>query len=144
MPHVLLLLGALLLATTARAENPRCLAEFEAESARIQREAMARAPAPGSDTRTQQQFMAPIHAALEAAAARARACEEASRPKPGSPAAQAAMAREQQCADTANRDLAQLRQRLPQGQAGMEQQRAQREAENRILDARMDCLRRAR
>jgi hypothetical protein len=144
MPHVLLLLGALLLATTARAENPRCLAEFEAESARIQREAMARAPAPGSDTSTQQQFMAPIHAALEAAAARARACEEASRPKPGSPAAQAAVARERQCADTANRDLDQLRQRLPQGQASMEQQRAQREAENRILDARMDCLRRAR
>lgn len=144
MKYALSLLCTLLLATTARAENPRCAAEFEAESARIQREAMARAPAPGSDTRTQQQFMQGMHAQLQAAAAKARACEEASQPKPGSPAAQAAMAREQQCSDTANRELDQLRQRLPQGQASTDQQRAQREAENRILDARMDCLRRAR
>ena len=144
MKYALLLLCYLLLATTARAENPRCLAEFEAESARIQREAMARAPAPGSDTRTQQQFMAPIHAALEAAAAKARACEEASRPQPGSPAAQAAAARAQQCTDTANREIDQIRQRLPPDKPSFEQQRAYREAETRILDARMDCLRRAR
>jgi len=144
MKYALALLCTLLLATTAQADNPRCRAEFEAESARIQREAMARAPAPGSDTRTQQQFMAPIHAALEAAAAKARACEEASRPGPGSPAAQAAAAREQQCTDTANREIDQLRQRLPTDKPGFEQQRAYREAETRILDARMDCLRRAR
>lgn len=144
MKYALALICSLLLAATARAENPRCIAEFEAESARIQREAMARAPAPGSDQETQRQFMAPIHAALEAAGAKARACEEASRPRPGSPVAQAAMAREQQCTDTANRELDQLKQRLPQGKPGFEQQRAQREAETRILDARMDCLRRAR
>lgn len=144
MKYIPALICSLLLATTARAENPRCLAEFEAESARIQREAMARAPAPGSDTRTQQQFMAPIHAALEAAAAKARACEEASRPQPGSPAAQAAAARAQQCTDTANREIDQIRQRLPADKPSFEQQRAYREAETRILDARMDCLRRAR
>ncbi|KRI01434.1 hypothetical protein [Curvibacter sp. PAE-UM] len=141
MKYVLALICSLLLATTARAENPRCIAEFEAESARIQREAMARAPAPGSDQETQRQFMAPIHAALEAAGAKARACEEASRPRPGSPAAQAAVARERQCTDTANREIDQIK--LPP-KPSFEQQRAYREAETRILDARMDCLRRAR
>ncbi len=144
MKYALALICSLLLATTARAENPRCIAEFEAESARIQREAMARAPAPGSDARTQQWFMAPIHAALEAAAAKARACEEASRPPPGSPAAQAAASRAQQCTDTAQREIDQIRQRLPADKPSFEQQRAYREAETRILDARMDCLRRAR
>lgn len=145
MKYVLALVCGLLLATMARAENPRCLAEFEAESARIQREAMARAPAPGSDTRTQQQFMAPVHAALQAAAAKARACEEASRPQTGSPAAQAAAARAQQCTDTANREIDQARAGMQaQGRPTMEQQRAYREAEDRILDARADCLRRAR
>ncbi len=141
MKYVLALICSLLLAATARAENPRCIAEFEAESVRIQREAMARAPAPGSDQETQRQFMAPIHAALEAAGAKARACEEASRPQPGSPAAQAAVARERQCTDTANREIDQIK--LPP-KPSFEQQRAYREAETRILDARMDCLRRAR
>jgi hypothetical protein len=144
MKHLLTLIGAVLLAAAARAENPRCLAEFEAESARIQHEAMARAPAPGSDARTQQQFMRPIHDALKAAEERARACEEASRPQPGSPAARAAMAREQQCTDSANREIDQIRQRLPKDNPSFEQQRAYREAETRILDARMDCIRRAR
>jgi len=145
MKHALALVCSLLLAVTARAENPRCVAEFEAESARIQREAGARAPAPGSDQALQQRFMQGVHTQLEAAAARARACEEASRPRPGSPAAQAAMAREQQCVDAANRELDQLNLRMPsQGAPSMEQQRARREAENRILDNRQDCLRKAR
>ncbi len=144
MKYALALICSLLLAPPARAENPRCLAEFEAESARIQREAMARAPAHGSNQETQRQFMAPIYAALEAAAAKARACEDASRPPPGSPAAQAAAARAQQCTDTANREIDQIRQRLPADKPSFEQQRAYREAESRILDARMDCLRRAR
>jgi len=144
MQHTLIFIAALLLASTARAENPRCIAEFEAESARIQREAMARAPAPGSDQETQRQFMQGVHTRLQAAGARAEACEAASRPKAGSPAAQAAAARTRQCTDTANREIDQLRQRLPADKPTLEQQRAYREAETRIVDARMDCLRRAR
>lgn len=144
MKYALTLLCSLLLVTTARAEDPRCAAQYEAEADRIQREAMAHAPAPGSDQNTQRQFMQGVHSQLKAAAARAEACEQASRPKTGSPAAQAAVGREQQCADAANRELDQLKRRMPQGQPSMEQQRVQREAETRILDARMDCLRRAR
>lgn len=145
MKHLLVSMGTLLLMTPALAENPRCVAEFQRESDRIQREALARAPAPGSDVRTQQEYMRPIHEALKAAEERARACEAASRPRPGSPAAQAASAREQQCTDAANRELDQVRQRLPaQGTPTPEQQRAYREAEARVLDARMECLRRAR
>lgn len=142
MIHTLLILSALLpLAATAQTGNPACLAAFEAESARIQQEAGARAPAPGSDPATQQRFMETVHAQLQAAAARARACEQASRPAAGSAPAQAAAARYQQCRDTANRERERLR--LP-ANATFEQQRAYREAESRILDAMMDCERRAR
>lgn len=144
MKYIPIFVSALVLAAAARAENPRCLAEFEAESTHIQREAMARAPAPGSDQETQRQFMQGVHTQLQAAGARAEACEAASRPKPGSPAAQAAMARERECTDTASREIDQIRQHLPKDKPSFEQQRAYREAETRILDARADCMRRAR
>ncbi len=138
----LVLLATLLpLTALAQTNNPHCLAEFEAESARIQREAGARAPAPGSDPATQQRFMQGVYTQLEAAAARARACDEAARPRPGSPAAQAEAARYQQCRDAANRAFERIR--LP-AQATFEQQRAYREAETRILDTMRDCERKIR
>jgi hypothetical protein len=143
MKTALALAGGLLLASTPQAQTSesRCTRDFMAEQTRIEREAMARAPAPGSDQATQQRFMQGVHAQLQAAAARAEACEAASRPQPGSPAAQAAAARAQQCTDTAQRELDRVK--LPP-QPSFEQQRAHREAETHILDARMDCLRRAR
>jgi hypothetical protein len=143
MKTALALAVALLLTSTPQAQTgeSRCTRDFKAEQTRIEREAMARAPAPGSDQATQQRFMQGVHAQLQAAAARAEACEAASRPQPGSPAAQAAAAKAQQCTDTAQRELDRVK--LPP-QPSFEQQRAHREAETRILDARMDCLRRAR
>lgn len=143
MKTALALASALLLATVAQAQTDasRCTRDFQAEQVRIEREAMARAPAPGSDHATQQRFMQGVHAQLQAAAARAEACEAASRPQPGSPAAQAIAAKQQQCTDIAKRELDRVK--LPP-QPSFEQQRAFREAETRILDARMDCLRRAR
>ncbi len=141
MKHLLTLCCSLLLAATAQAKDPRCMAQYDAEAERIQREAMARAPAPGSDQATQRQFMQGIHTQLKAAADRAEACEAASRPKPGSPEAQAAIARDRQCKDTATRELERIK--LPNNPS-FEQQRAYREAETRILDAMMDCTRRAR
>lgn len=142
MMKSLLTLGCVLpLAVAAQTGNPACRAQYEAEADRIQREAGARAPAPGSDQATQQRYMQEVHAQLKAVAARAEACEAASRPRPGSPAAQAAASRAQQCTDTAHRELDRIK--LPP-QASFEQQRAYREAESRIIDARMDCLRRAR
>ncbi|MCZ8252197.1 MAG: hypothetical protein O9318_06985 [Hylemonella sp.] len=143
MKTALALASALLLAAAAQAQTgeSRCTQDFKAEQARIEREAMARAPAPGSDQATQQRFMQGVHAQLQAAAARAEACEAATRPQPGSAAAQAIAAKQQQCTDMAKRELDQIK--LPP-QPSFEQQRAYREAETRILDARMDCLRRAR
>jgi hypothetical protein len=143
MKTALALASALLLATTVQAQTgeSRCVTDFKAEQARIEREAMARAPAPGSDQATQQRFMQGVHTQLKAAADRAEACEAASRPKPGSPAAQAAIARDQQCKDTATRELDKIK--LP-NQPSFEQQRAYREAETRILDGMMDCVRKAR
>ena len=142
MKTALALACALLLATTVQAQTgeSRCITQLKAEQARIEREAMARAPAPGSDQATQQRFMQGVHTQLNAAADRAEACEAASRPKAGSPATQAAAVRAQQCTDTANRELDQIK--LPP-QASFEQQRTYREAQTRILDARMACLRRA-
>lgn len=140
MKYLLSLCGVLL-ASAAQAENPRCRAEAEAEVARIQREAGARAPAPGSDPATQQRFMQGVHAQLAGVEARARACEEASRPKPGSPVAQAANTRLEQCRSAATRALEQIK--LPPNPS-FEQQRSYREAETRILDTRMDCERKAR
>jgi hypothetical protein len=89
MKTALALACALLLATTVQAQTgeSRCVTDFRAEQARIEREAMARAPAPGSDQATQQRFMQGVHTQLKAAADRAEACEAASRPQPGSPAA---------------------------------------------------------
>ena len=82
-----------------------------------------------------------MHTQLEGVEARARACEAASRPKPGSAAAQAAVARLEQCRNAATRALDQIK--LPPN-ASFDQQRSYREAENRILDGMRDCERKAR
>ena len=139
MKYALALTGALLLAPTAQAQNARCQAEFKAEVARIEREAAARSPAPGSDQRAQQQFMQAIHAALEAAGARAEACERASQPK-----AAARPDRYKECMERAEQQLDQAQRDLPRHLDSTEQQRRLREAETRIGDERMACMRSAR
>ncbi len=143
MRTALALASVLLLVSTPQAQTSEshCTRDFKAEQARIEREAMARAPAPGSDQATQRRFMEGVHAQLQAAAARAEACEAASRPQPGSPAAQAAITRHQQCRDAATRALDQIK--LPTNPS-VEQQRAYREAEARILYTLRDCDLKAR
>ena len=141
MRIALALISALVLCAPAWADPARCRTAYDAEVARIEREALPHAPPPGSDVRTQQQFMAGVHARLEAAARRAEQCEQASRPKPDAAARQATQIRQQQCAELADREYAMLRQRG--GGNSPEQQRDRREAEMRIMDERMACMRNA-
>jgi hypothetical protein len=73
---------ALLLAPAARAaDNPRCIEAYKVEIARIGRdaEAAAKANPPPQDREGQRQYMIPIEKALNAAAEKARLCEEAGR-----------------------------------------------------------------
>ena len=95
MPAVLLALVLSALATpTSAADTSRCAADFKAESDRITREAERKAAVnpPGRDQDSQRQFMVPVHAALKAAADRAKECEGRERRATG-PSAPAAVAR---------------------------------------------------
>jgi|GEM_PF-2549211 len=141
------LLLAALCGPAAAADDPRCLAEYRAEEARLQREAARAAAAspPGRDLQAQQRLMQPVHDGLKAAAERAEQCNRRSRPAPSPDAA----LRQAQCAEQADRQMAALRQRLA-GAAGpgvspsREAQAAQRAEETRIADERMRCLQQAR
>ncbi len=143
-PHPRLAGIALLgfIALPVEAADPNCLAAYKAEEARISQEHSARPP--GNDPVAQQRWALSLHTALEGAVMRARRCEEDIRRSPAGQAAQAAAtARQKQCTDTADRQLADLRLRFD-GRSTLtpQEQRARREAEMRILDTRTDCMRR--
>jgi hypothetical protein len=128
---------------SSAADNPRCLAEYKAEEARITRDAgrAAAANPPGRDTKAQQQFMIPVYEALKAAAERAEQCNRENL----QPRSAASNLLEKQCADKADQQIAELDRRnadrtnLPRGE-----QMELRDEQNRISDARMDCMQKAR
>lgn len=147
MKHHLLLLVIPLLCffvLPASADDPACLATYKTEEARITREHSARPP--GNDLAAQQRWSLSLHTALKNAEQRARQCEENSRRSPAGQAAQRdAQARQMVCADTAERQLADLRLRFAgHSTLSREEQMAQREAEMRIVDERMNCMRQSR
>lgn len=125
------------------ADNPRCLAEYEAEEARIMRDldrAVAANP-PGRDVKAQRQLMLPVHDALKAAAERAEQCNRSSRP----PLSADANIRLMQCADKANQQLEGLRRSYAnRTNLSRNEQMALREEENRIAEERMNCMQKAR
>lgn len=129
------------IALPAGADDPACLAAYKTEEARITREHSARPP--GNDPVAQQRWSLSLHTALKNAEQKARQCEESSRRSPAGQAAQRdAMARQKVCADTAERQLADLRLRFAgRSTLSREEQMAQREAEMRIVDERMACMR---
>ena len=137
-----LILTALAGPVTA-ADDPQCLAEYKAEEARITREAERKAAAipPGNDTGAQQRLMAGVHDGLKAAAERAERCNRARRPPPPADASQ----RMKQCADRADQQMTELRQRYAgQSKLSFEEQTTIRSEENRIATARMDCMQKVR
>lgn len=128
---------------SSAADNPRCLAEYKVEEARIMGDAgrAATANPPGRDTEAQQQFMIPVYEALKAAAERAEQCNRESLP----PRSSAANLREKQCADKADQQIAELdRSNTSRTNLSRGEQMALRDEQNRISDARMDCMQKAR
>lgn len=125
------------------ADDPQCLAEYKAEEVRITREAERKAAAnpPGKDTGAQQRLMAEVHDGLKAAAERAERCNRARRPPPPADANQ----RMKQCADRADQQMMELRQRYAgQSKLSFEEQTTIRNEEDRIATARMDCMQKVR
>jgi hypothetical protein len=124
-------------------ENPRCIEVYDVEVARIVHDAGRDAAAnpPGPDIEVQQQFMMPVEQALKAAADRARLCEEKSRAETSA----AANLREKECIDKADQQITTLLQRnAGRSNLSRSEQRVLRDEENRIGEARADCLREAR
>ena len=126
------------------ADDPRCLAEYVAEEARILRNAgqAAAANPPGSDRKAQQQLMIPVHDALKGAAERAEKCRQDSRRAAYRENAAAIDPGVRQCSDKAERQLAELGKRRA-GRAGLsrDEQEALRNEESRISGERMECMR---
>jgi hypothetical protein len=141
---VMVLLG--LATPSGAAEDPRCIEEYQAEVERIQRDAMRAAAAnpPGRDIRAQQEFMIPVERALRAAAERARQCEEESRGRTPEAVSKGANQRAQHCIVRAEQEITALQRRYA-GRADLsrEEQRVLRQEEERIGDARLECLRKA-
>jgi hypothetical protein len=142
---IIILLGFASLSSAA--DNSDCLAEYNAEVARITRDAERAAATnpPGRDIKAQQQLLIPVYDALKAAAERASQCEDKSRGETSSPISAAANLLAKQCIDKADQQITELRQR----NAGLTnlsrgEQMALRNEENRIEEERMDCLRQAR
>ena len=140
-----LLLGAGLLSPVApvAAAESRCVAEFKTETDRISREAERKAAAnpPGRDQESQRQFMIPIHAALKAAADRAKECEDRERRAAGPSAPAAVARREMDCNIRAEQEMDYLkRQRDSRKNPTAAEQATLRDAESRIAENRRACM----
>lgn len=131
--------GCAALSWAAASADDRCLADYEAESTRIQREFTARPPA--REPAAQQQWSRELHDALEGAARRARQCQEDSRPKPGSAEFQKEVDRLKPCLARVDRRVAEFDRRYRGRTLSSAEQVARHEEEARIIDERMQCQR---
>lgn len=125
------------------ADNPKCIAEYKAEVARITRDAERAATAnpPGRDVKAQQQLMLPVQDALKAAAERAEQCNRSIRPSQ-SPDANVRL---MQCADNASQQIEELhRGYANRTNLSHNEQMVLRTEENRIYEERMNCMQNAR
>lgn len=144
------------------AESSRCMDAYTAEVRRIgiEAEMKAKANPVGRDIEAQQRFMQPVHDAMLAAANRARDCEEAEKRARGTGPATTTPGSGAQGASTANAEqtgeyascMARVDQRLDQLRRRTDanpnpdpaEQKARREARQRVVDERAACLRMAR
>jgi hypothetical protein len=117
-----------------------CVTAATAESERITREYSARLPGPDRDA--QVQWSKALHAALAGVERRERKCQEDRRPKPGSAAFQKNLESEQQCSAKANMQIAELDRRYQGRTPSATEQRTIRDAQTRIVDERLECIRR--
>ena len=139
----ILLMGALLACPAVAMPAPDtdpCVTAATADAEQITREYSARPPGPDRDA--QVQWSKALHAALAGVERRVRKCEEDRRPKPGSAAFQKNLESEQQCSAKANMQIAELDRRYQGRTPSATEQRTIRDAQTRIMDERMECVRR--
>lgn len=129
-----LVAGAVQAQTTAD-----CTRQFEDESQRIQRD-LARQVPPQGDRDAQQRWSRILHDQLEAASRRADDCRRAAERRANPQAA----SKEQACAATAQRQAEVLRQRYGNRTLTPAEQSTLRADEAALMDARNDCLLKAR
>lgn len=120
-------------------ENDRCIRQFEAEAARIEREYMKSPPAAGAQEAAVA-WSKGLHTALEQVARKAEECSaEAARA-----AAPQRRIAEQECSRQAHRGFEDLTRRYGSGHLSTAEQVARREEELRLNDALNACLAAAR
>ena len=136
-----LLLALLALAPAAHAaDNARCMEVYNAELARITREAEAAArgrPAP-RDLEAQRQILIPIERAMREAADKADKCERGNRDHSKDEATTMNI-RARQCAEDVDRQLAMLRGRY-KGNMPAQERETLRAQEAKLEAARADCI----
>ena len=139
----ILLMGALLACPAVAMPAPDtdpCVTAATADAEQITREYSARPPGPDKDA--QVQWSKGLHAALQGVERRERKCQEDRRPKPGSAAFQKNLESAQQCTAKANLQIAELDRRYQGRTLSATEQRTIRDAQTRIVDERMECIRR--
>lgn len=129
-----LLLATLVLAPVLATAQDRCVARYESERARIERE-LARDAPKASDREAYQRWSQRLHDLLKAAADEAEACTRASRPAP----APQAVAAQQACLDGVHRAGDDIARRYGQRTLSPSEQAARRAEEEKLLDQRRAC-----
>ncbi|MES2976324.1 MAG: hypothetical protein V4757_22080 [Pseudomonadota bacterium] len=117
------------------AEDPKCMARFDAERGRIEREAAATAPK-ASDLPAYQRWSANLHAALQAAGREAEACNKRSTP----PLSTQERSSLDACLARASGRLAEAEKRYQGRALSMAEQTAQRALQQQALDERDACV----
>lgn len=120
----------------AAQEDRQCLARFEAERLRIEREFAAQAPKAG-DQEAQGRWLKRLTERMEAAGRDAEACSKRSRPAP-TPGSRAAL---DACLDDAARRLTEAEKPYAGRTLTAQEQRALREIQQRLIDERSACAR---
>lgn len=134
-PALPALLGLLLLAGAAQAQNiDACNREAEDATRRVERD-MARQPPSKYDTAAYQRWSQTLHEQLEAVNRRYEDC----RRRAERPASAQSINKLEACRQTALRQLDDLQKRYASRSPSMAEQTAMRDGQTAILDARMAC-----
>ena len=115
----------------------RCMAQYQAEQLRIEREAAQQRPAKG-DTAAEQKWAQNMHAAMAIAAKNAEQCVRDNKP----PVSAAVLAKEQDCIASLHRRSTELAQKYKDKSLSTSEQIAYRAENNKLIEDRMKCSRR--
>lgn len=128
------LLVATVLPSAAVLAQDRCMAQYQAEQMRIEREAAQQRPTKG-DRAAEEKWAKSMHAALALAAKNAEQCQRDSKP----PVAAAVLAKEQACIAALHRRMAELDQKYKGKSLSASEQMARRAEDDKLVEDRMKC-----